>query len=151
MTQAKEFHSIRRTSAPIYLIEDRGYETKCWVWQRSKNDRGYGKCQSNEGKLISAHKLFWELENGKLAGDLELDHLCRNRGCVNPAHLEPVSHAENSRRSSAAILTPEAIREIRSRCAIEPRGIQLELARKYGVTPTTICSVLKGRLWNGVK
>lgn len=50
-------------------------------------------------KWFMAHRLSYEYYIGPIGQDLQIDHLCRNRKCVNPAHLEPVSGSENIRRS----------------------------------------------------
>ncbi len=71
--------------------------TGCWTWTAVKDRRGYGLVyHSEQRRRAFAHRYVYEL----LAGDPgpELDHLCKNTGCVNPDHLEPVTHAENVRR-----------------------------------------------------
>lgn len=70
--------------------------TACWVWEGELRS-GYGRMKIN-GKPISAHRYSYELANGSIPVGLELDHLCRNRACTNPDHLEPVTHSENVRR-----------------------------------------------------
>lgn len=73
----------------------------CWQWVASKNRDGYGKL-ALEGGWVLAYKWFFEGINGAVPTGFELDHTCRNRACVNPAHLEQVSHEENMRRGKWA-------------------------------------------------
>src|SRR4030095_828263 len=72
-------------------------ETSCWIWTRSKVKGGYGKV-SFEGKRHLTHRLTYEHFKGPIPQGLEPDHLCRNRACGNPDHLEPVTHRVNSLR-----------------------------------------------------
>jgi len=72
-------------------------ETGCLEWVGAKDPCGYGKVEY-KGKLWGAHRLTWVLLYGDPPEGTEFDHLCRNRACINPTHLEPVSHAENTRR-----------------------------------------------------
>lgn len=62
-------------------------ETGCWVFAGKLNPKGYGP-----------HRRVYVQKRGPVPPGLELDHTCRNRACINPDHLEPVSHAENVRR-----------------------------------------------------
>jgi hypothetical protein len=71
----------------------------CWNWTGCLNDKGYGLI-SFGGRNYRAHRIVWELFNGPFPRGLEADHLCRNRRCVNPAHIEPVTHQENMRRGN---------------------------------------------------
>lgn len=68
----------------------------CWEWSGALT-RGYGRVRFN-GRSALAHRVIYELLAGHVAADLDLDHLCRNTICVNPDHLEPVTHRENIRR-----------------------------------------------------
>jgi hypothetical protein len=71
----------------------------CRVWPLRLNAAGYGRYKI--GPVVAyAHRAAWELTNGPIPQGLTIDHLCRNRGCVNLAHLEVVTHAENIRRAN---------------------------------------------------
>lgn len=71
---------------------------RCWIWMRSTFRSGYGAFHPKHGQTVLAHRYSWELQVGPIPDGHVLDHLCRNRACVNPAHLEPVSNTENLRR-----------------------------------------------------
>ncbi len=73
----------------------------CWIWRGAVNRAGYGAF-SVDGTTRRAHRVSYELRVGPIPEGLHLDHLCRVRACVNPAHLEPVTHAENVRRGARA-------------------------------------------------
>lgn len=83
----------------------------CWMWTGVTDGQGYGRfrhsrqdCCCTDGKEPfhhKAHRVVYELLSGPIPKDKELDHLCRNRGCVNPDHLEPVSHAVNVLRGES--------------------------------------------------
>lgn len=76
-------------------------DTGCWLWSGSKRG-GYGRLNLTEvGKTVEAHRASYEFHVEPIPEGLELDHLCRNRSCINPAHLEPVTNAENIRRGDA--------------------------------------------------
>lgn len=70
----------------------------CWLWLASKTADGYGQFKL-DGRMVKAHRLAFVWSGGIIPDGMELDHRCRVRHCVNPAHLEPVTHAENNRRS----------------------------------------------------
>lgn len=69
----------------------------CWEWTGYRLDSGYGR-MSFAGRMQVAHRIAYQILVGEIPNGLQLDHLCRNRGCVNPDHLEPVTAQENMRR-----------------------------------------------------
>jgi len=69
----------------------------CWVWVAALNHKGYG-LMSWQGRTRPAHRVSYELLRGPLVEGLEIDHLCRNRACVNPDHLEQVTSQVNTLR-----------------------------------------------------
>lgn len=79
-------------------------ESGCWVWQGRYTDQGYAVI-SQANREVRVHRLTYELWCGPIPDGLELDHLCRVRPCVNPYHLEPVSHQENMRRGHWSLRT----------------------------------------------
>lgn len=70
----------------------------CWEWQGSVLASGYGS-MSVENVRVVVHRYLWELLSGPIPEGIQIDHLCRNRICCNPAHLDPVTQQENLRRS----------------------------------------------------
>ena len=81
------------------LIPD---ERDCWQWKGAESGNGYGKV-SISGRMKMAHRAIYEILIGPIPEGLVLDHLCRNRGCCNPLHMEPVTVQENTRRGEAKL------------------------------------------------
>lgn len=71
----------------------------CWLWIGHTNG-GYGRYQPHDAISVYAHRMVYEILIGAVSPDLDLDHLCRTKACVNPAHLEPVTHAVNISRGA---------------------------------------------------
>ena len=71
---------------------------ECWVWTAAVSN-GYGRFATPKGRTNLAHKFLYEETVGPVPEGMELDHLCRNRACVRPDHLEPVTRKENLNRS----------------------------------------------------
>ena len=93
------WYSILMEKLPLRIQSKIRIVNGCWLWVAAKNAHGYGRVRW-DGKGRKAHRVVYSI----LIGDpgKELDHLCRTRSCVNPDHLEPVTHAENVRRGNSA-------------------------------------------------
>ena len=72
----------------------------CWLWTASTSRLGYGEFRLG-GRIRKAHRVAYEMLVGLIPDDLEIDHLCRVRHCVNPDHMEPVTHRVNVLRGAS--------------------------------------------------
>lgn len=73
-------------------------QSDCWIWLGARNASGYGVIHWDDRDQM-AHRIAYELEVGPISPDRQIDHLCRNRACVNPDHLEPVTMKQNIQRA----------------------------------------------------
>lgn len=89
--------SILRLMKKVAVQVD-GDFSGCWLWTGHRGSGGYGRFRLNHRER-PAHRAAYELLVGPVPDGLVLDHLCRNRGCVNPAHLESVTPRENILRA----------------------------------------------------
>lgn len=98
--------SIPRQKMPVldrFLSYVSVQENGCWLWTGHRDNDGYG----GFGKGLLAHRWSYEYFVGSIPKGHDVDHLCRNRACVHPEHLEPVSHRENCHRGARGVLKPQ--------------------------------------------
>ncbi len=120
-------------------------ETGCWDWKVALNSGGYGTVSVN-GKSKLAHRHLYEIYKTEIPKGLYLDHLCRNRKCVNPEHLEVVTFVENVRRGKNAKINIEKAKEIRSLYK-NNKITQTYLSKKFGIGQEEISRIINFKRW----
>lgn len=114
-------------------------ETECWEWIAYRDPEGYGR-STFEGQTM-AHRITYQALVGPIPQGKQLDHLCRVRHCVNPDHLEPVTHAINQLRG-VNTKADRAWRERMSRggrCGRGGHPIERSYLSKGGVLGCLVC------------
>lgn len=96
-------HKVKQASDRFWSKVDKSSPVGCWMWTASViQANGYGQFNAGPHKgMMLAHRFAYELMVGPIPDGLQLDHLCRNKLCVNPDHLEPVSQRVNILRSES--------------------------------------------------
>lgn len=133
---------MKRSPSFSYSEEDRGYDTECWIWRNGSAPGGYGQI-SIGNKTFPAHRAMYERLRGPIPPDI--DHLCYVPRCVNPDHLEPVTPLENVRRQRNTKLTFERACQIRD--LVKDGWRKADVARAYGIAPSTLTQVIRGDSW----
>lgn len=132
-------------------------ENGCLIWQAARDKDGYGLI-SYRGKSTLAHRLSYELANNTTIGTGNVVmHICDVTSCIQPAHLKEGTQAENiadmvakgrkpqGEATGVSKLTESQVRAIRA----DSRK-QVELAREYNVTPSTIAHIRNGTVWKHI-
>lgn len=131
----------------------------CWEWTGSRNKtHWHGQWRNQEGEIELAHRAAWRLMVGAIPVSTCILHKCDNPICCNPSHLFLGSQSDNARdmwnkhrakpgtskgeKHGMSVLTERMVRSIRSSKA---KGV--DLAKRFNVTPTTICDIRKNRIW----
>jgi len=133
---------------------DAGFRTPCHqplTWRGlpcNRSIEGYSRFRraaTGSTTFLLAHRVRYEAKRGPIPADLVPDHLCRNRWCCNPDHIELVTPTENLRRGRVAKLTPEQVRAIRERRAAGESC--KHLAASFGVSVSAISCASRGQNW----
>jgi len=144
--------AYNKNPSPIFSIEHRGYEvdgfpSACWIWQRTINPKGYGMA-SYKCKLQTIHRAMFKMAGGVIPDELELDHLCRQRACGRPDHLEAVTSRINAQRGNQTKLTQAKADEIRLRLAAgDKKG---DICEAFGISRSLLHGIQTGLFWADV-
>ena len=112
MSQRGKYKRVKQPVEDRFFSKVEEVESGCWEWQAGGNGVGYGVFHPTREKKVLSHRWCYEHIIGKIPEGLYLDHLCRNRGCCNPEHLEPVTHRENILRGK----NPPADNKVKTHC-----------------------------------
>jgi hypothetical protein len=119
----------------------------CWLWLGKIGKRtGYGYKQIG-GKTVLAHRWVYSIFGGWIPKGKVINHLCSNRRCVNPKHLEVTTTAGNCRHGRGTKLTLEQAVEIKRLIPGLKWGERKQIARRFGVSEGLISDIKYGRAW----
>lgn len=127
--------------------------TGCWNFIGTQRG-GYGMISNPDwsrnnpvgAKMIDAHRYFWGVLKFKLAPEDVLHHICRNRLCVNPDHLEIVTHKENIRAGAVPKIDLAVAQEIKYKYSQGAK--QIDLALEYKISQPTVSQIVRGVTWS---
>ena len=136
---------------------------QCWLWIAHRNAMGYGQLRVS-GRAVLAHRFSWFLAHGAEAGDLCVLHRCDTPACVNPSHLflgtrtdnaiDKVRKGRQSRTGQVGSKNPVA--KLTEADVATMRGLHARghsggsIARRFGISKTTACRVIRGDRWRHV-
>ena len=139
-------------TGPAHWTPERRFWTKvdksgpCWEWTAALTPSGYGQVRV-DGRLVTAHRYAWSILRGPIPEALTLDHLCRNRRCVRPSHLELVTRGENVLRGICGELNRVRVLAL-TEC---PQGHPYDEANTYvrpnGIRNCRTCKRTRLREW----
>lgn len=112
-------------------------ETGCWNWIAGKS-KGYGAFTIKK-RVVAAHRVSYETHKGVIADGMEIDHLCLNRSCVNPEHLEQVTHKENCLRAFGAPAVNARKTHCKNGHELTERNTYVQTTYKYPRRSCRIC------------
>lgn len=131
----------------------------CWLWTGVRVSKGYGalKIGGRHGKMVSAHRIAWELNNGKIPPGMHVCHRCDNPPCVRPDHLFLGSPSDNARdmirkgRGRAGKVRMGKVTELDvrlMRATFALGGVKKKnLARLFGISPANACNIINRVTW----
>ena len=155
-----QYHGFSEIKRFLMRVDKRG-NTECWPWTGSRQLKWHGQWRNSSGAIESTHRAAWRLFVGPITEGMHVLHRCDNPICLNPSHLFLGTGADNARdmwaknrakpgvsigeKHGMSKLTADIVREIR-----DSPLMGTELAKKFGVTPTTISEIRKRKTWNHI-
>jgi hypothetical protein len=159
---ARPFTPIPTTLAELYARTLRMPRSGCLVWDGLLIHNGYGRisigskqaAELGVRRTVLVHRLAWEIANGPIPKGMQIDHLCRNRACINVDHLEVVTPSENVRRGDGPALSSIRMTAmVKARAAAVthcPNGHEYTPENTYthnGCRTCRICQRIRSTAW----
>jgi hypothetical protein len=138
--------TLERKLRPDYAVEDRGFDTPCWVWLKSVLASGHGQINV-DGEIVLAHRHCYEQEKGPIPEGVQLLQLCRVHACINPDHMEAVAHKERVRCGASTKLDKALVEKIRQEARDTGYYEKLRIAQEYGISLPHLYGILQGASW----
>jgi hypothetical protein len=123
-----------------------GPEDECWPWRGSKTTWGYGQLILPGGGKAWAHRVAYKMFHGPVPLGLVVRHKCDNPPCVNPAHLETGTTADNARDKALRHRVPSKLSDDQVREVRAAGGTYRSIGTKYGISASAVCLIKAGRL-----
>ena len=144
--------SVRRFWKHVHIVGD---ADSCWEWKRRITPAGYGVMNLG-GENFYVHRIAYTIQTD-VPSDKVVMHLCDNRRCVRGSHLRAGTQSENIQDAGRKGRTgycshPESYTHVKlnfelARQIRESTGLHREVARQFGVSPTTVCRIKRGQIW----
>lgn len=132
-------------------VEDRGYETACWIWQGNVNGTTGYPTARYDGRTTTIHRRLWEISHGLEFNDprMHVHHKCEQIDCLNPDHHEAMTMGDNLRASKKVTpLTEDDVREIRR---LRAEGVSVhEIGPRFGIKPGSVYNIVSRVNWSHV-
>lgn len=117
--------------------------TGCWIGKTELLNNGYHRFNIYKNERVMLHKLMYERYKGSIPYGMEIDHLCKNKRCCNPDHLEIVTRVQNVLRSENCKIDMDEMEAIK--LAILGGKSQTEVAKEHGINQCHVSRIINGK------
>ena len=135
----------KKNESRLDLDRDTYLDEECLIWRWAKFLDGYG-CLWNGYKHIKAHRYSYETYVGYIPDDMQIHHICFNKSCINPDHLELVTNTENQHKPDVTDLNWPVVLSIR-RLYATGKFTQTQLGEIHGITQARISKIVNNKTW----
>lgn len=155
-----QYHGLTEIARFLMRVEKRGKD-ECWPWTGSRQERWHGQWRNAAGEIEPTHRAAWRLFVGEIPEGMHVLHRCDNPICVNPAHFFLGTQSDNAKdmwakkraRPQTSRGEKHGMSKLTAEMVVEIRQSTLsgaEVARKFGVSQTTVSGIRLRKAWNHI-